>query len=262
MGQRRKAGTGLLCIASFLPDGNKGNDSRLRTAQASRALFESYGGILTCISIKFWKDSSAARLAALLRRNKDLAQVTARQDAIPALCLAIVQGCCRGATKRINLFEGANVMTQAHLNLLAGAPEVDGALAKLRTLQVYGTLPGGIPVMARVLAGGAAPVLRRFFFDDTGSTEGDMLFLADIIEARARIPGCERLQVIDGKNRNWLDEVPRPTRIRLLRALLPTSIKLPFFTWCRALQACFCERQAPYLTTLDVCLGDDVAGFS
>jgi len=127
-------------IASFLPD----TDSRLRTAEASRALFESYGGILTCISIKFWKESSAARLAALVRRNKELAQVTARQDAIPALCLAIVQGCCRGV-ERINLFEGANVMTQAHLNLLAGALDVDGVLAKLRTLQVYGTLPEGFP---------------------------------------------------------------------------------------------------------------------
>ena len=41
--------------------------------------------------------------------------------------------------ERINLFERANVMTQAHLNLLAGALEVDGALTRLKTLEVYCT---------------------------------------------------------------------------------------------------------------------------
>ena len=48
----------------------------------------------------------------------------------------------------------------------------------------------------------------------------------------------------------------------LLRALLPSAKKLPSFTWRRDFQACFRERQAPYLMALDVCLGDDVAGFS
>jgi hypothetical protein len=55
----------------------------------------------------------------------------------------------------INLFEGENVMTQANLNLLAGALEVDGALAGLETLQVHCTLPSGLSVLARVLARGA-----------------------------------------------------------------------------------------------------------
>jgi hypothetical protein len=31
-------------IASFLPDGNKGNASRLRVSEVSRAMLESYGG--------------------------------------------------------------------------------------------------------------------------------------------------------------------------------------------------------------------------
>jgi hypothetical protein len=42
-----------ICIASFIPDGSKGDESRLRVAEASRALFENYGGTLTCIRIKF-----------------------------------------------------------------------------------------------------------------------------------------------------------------------------------------------------------------
>ena len=101
------------CIASFLPDGNKGNESRLRTAEATRALFESYGGTLNNISLQYREDSSAARFAALLRRNNELAYVILyQQEAIPAFCLAIVQGCCRGV-ERIDLYEGANVMMQA-----------------------------------------------------------------------------------------------------------------------------------------------------
>ena len=54
------------CISSFLPDGNKGNDSRLRVAAASRALLEAYGGSLIKVRLRFIKGSSAARLAALL----------------------------------------------------------------------------------------------------------------------------------------------------------------------------------------------------
>ena len=52
-----------------------------------------------------------------------------------------------------------------------------------------------------------------------------MLALVDMIEARARIPGCERLEVIEGKDKNWLEEVPQPTRIQLLRALLSSAKK-------------------------------------
>lgn len=123
------------CIASFLPDGNKGNDSRLRVSEASCALLNTYGDRLNRMHLGYVAESSTGRLAALLRRNNKLAEVTARQqDAIPALCLAIVQGCCRGV-KRIDLVQGETVMTQTHLNLLAGALEVDGALAGLRIFQ-------------------------------------------------------------------------------------------------------------------------------
>lgn len=89
-----------------------------------------------------------------------------------------------------------------------------------------------------------------------------MISLADMIEARGRIPGCERLEAIDRRGENWLDNVPRPTRIRLLRILLPSAKELPSFTWRRDFQACFRGRHAPYLTALNVDLGDDVAGFS
>jgi len=48
----------------------------------------------------------------------------------------------------------------------------------------------------------------------------------------------------------------------MLRGLLPSVKVLPAFTWRRAFQACFRERQAPYLMALSVYLGDDVSGFS
>jgi len=184
-----------------------------------------------------------------------------QQEAIPAFCQAIVQGCCRGV-ERIYLSEGETVMTQAHLNLLAGALEVNGALVRLSTLQVYCTLPRGLSMLARVLAGGTAPLLQDLYFDASGSNKTDMTSIADMIEARARIPGCKRIGNIDGKDCHWFEAVPRPTQIRMLRGLLPSAKVLPAFTWRRAFQACFRERQAPYLTALSVYLGDDVSGFS
>lgn len=83
-------------IAAFLPDGDSGTVSRLRLSEVSRAQFESYGGSLTRLSLSYVPDSTAARLVALLRRQTRLAYIfTEKQESIPALCEAIVQGCCR-----------------------------------------------------------------------------------------------------------------------------------------------------------------------
>ena len=54
-------------IASFLPDSNGvGKNCRLRVSEVSRALLESYGGSLTCVSVHLTQEASAVRLAALL----------------------------------------------------------------------------------------------------------------------------------------------------------------------------------------------------
>ena len=55
-------------IASFLPDGDRRKDTRLRVSEVSRALLEAYGGSLTCVSFHTGTHS-VARLAALLRRR-------------------------------------------------------------------------------------------------------------------------------------------------------------------------------------------------
>ena len=142
------------CVASFLPDGNKkAKDSRLRVAEASRVLLEPYGGSLTRLSLKH-NDSSAARLAALLRRQKMLAEVVvSEQGAIPALCQAIVQGCCRGVEKLdLPCFNG--VGRNDHTNLLAGALEVEETLPALTTLWCC-QMPGVLPKLTKALMGGA-----------------------------------------------------------------------------------------------------------
>ena len=41
-------------IASFLPDGNKKHDSRLRVSEASRALLDFYGGSLDRMWISYF----------------------------------------------------------------------------------------------------------------------------------------------------------------------------------------------------------------
>ena len=126
------------CISSFLSDGNKRNDSRLRVAEASHALLEAYGGSLTKVKLRFRERSSAGRLAALLRKNEQLAEVSVRQqEAIAAFCQAIVQGCGRGVESIIVPRERDSALTKERSNLLAGALEVHGALPALRSLRLH-----------------------------------------------------------------------------------------------------------------------------
>jgi len=125
------------CIASFLPDGDEGGDcGRLRVSEVSRPLVEFYGGTLTIIYIFHREGSSAARLAALLRRQgqgKHVEVTLCGQESIPAFCQAIVQGCCPGIEKLV-CCRGQPSMTQANWGLLAGALKLDGALAGLKNL--------------------------------------------------------------------------------------------------------------------------------
>lgn len=49
------------------------------------------------------------------------------------------------------------------------------------------------------LAGGVAPSLEEFFFDEGEFSEDEVISLAGMVEARARIPGCKGLERIDGQ---------------------------------------------------------------
>lgn len=149
-------------IASFLPDGNGTEGSRLRVSEVSAALLDSYGGSLTQMFLQCGRGSDTTRLIALLRWHKYLAKlVVKKQNAIPALCQAIIEGCCRGV-ESIEVSVGDTVVTPNRLNALAGALELDGALPSLRALCIDCSLtPGALPVVARALAGGSSPLLQH-----------------------------------------------------------------------------------------------------
>jgi len=183
-------------IASFLPDGDERQASRLRLSEVSRTLFESYGGSLTKIWLSYVDDSSNARLVALLRRQPLLAEVT--------------------------------------LN--------------------YEMTPDGLSNLARALMGGTAPQLQDLGMGGIGSfNKGyDMVIIADMLEARASIPGCARFKSLRVGNYRWFDDASLETQIRLLRVLLPSIERLPDLSWKRGFVDCFCEVQAPFLTDLEL----------
>ena len=71
-------------VSFFLPAGDWGNGSRLRVSEVSRALLSSHGTSLTRIIIRFVESSSTGRLTYLLRRLRNVKEVTVNeQEAIP-----------------------------------------------------------------------------------------------------------------------------------------------------------------------------------
>ena len=169
-----------------------------------------------------------------------------------------------------------DILTWERLNLLAGALEVEGALSALRILDVgCGLNRDGISKLARALKEGTSPLLQelRFGWDAAPHieelprnfptpTENDLLALADMVEARANIPGCERLKILGGNPPWWLHDGSLPTLCRLLRALLPSAKALPHLMWDGAFEACFRETQPLLLTALEVELSNaDSADF-
>jgi len=249
-------------IASSLPDGNKASDSRLRVSEVSRATLESYGDTVIRMNLRFVEDSGAAALVALLRRQEKLERVVVdEQEAIPSLCLAIVQDCCR-RLQEIKLgswrADVNAVLTRHQSDLLAAAFEKDAALSALRILHVNYTLaPDGVSKLTRALRRGTAPQRQDLhfpFLPDARCRDDKMTAVADMLEARARIPGCKRLERFN-VNRCWLSGGLLATRIRLLRVLLPSILDLPdMLTWNQAYEPSFIEARAPYVTALDVCL--------
>lgn len=103
-------------IATFLPDGNKmQKDSRLRISDAPRALVKRYGGSLTRLAFRHVEGSSVARLGALLQRQQNRYEVVVKKHAvIPAICQAILNGCCHRVER---LYISADV-TDGGLHLL------------------------------------------------------------------------------------------------------------------------------------------------
>lgn len=69
-----------------------------------------------------------------------------------------------------------------------------------------------------------------------------------MIEARARLPECKRLEYFDLElGWCWLNHVWPATQVRLLRALLPSLKKFGTFKWQSAYEQYFLESKAPRL---------------
>jgi len=198
-------------IASFLPDGDKAKDSRLRMSEVSRALLLSYGGTLTCLRVRHVEGEEAARLFALLRRQRKPAEVIVASEHISAFCQAIVEGCCRTVEKlELILPDSHPYLTNECTDLLAKAIAMGGLLPALRTSFVRGYSTQKERAcwakLAEVLAEGAAPQLRRITFHTSFDKSG-IVVLADMLEARARISGCKRFQRFGiGNDGDWLDD--------------------------------------------------------
>lgn len=131
-----------------------------------------------------------------------------------------------------------------------------GALPELRSLSLQCKSTRGVLCeLASALIGGTSPQLQELtlsiHFDDN-----ELVFLAEILEARARTPGCKRLERFQGCQ-GWLDNVSLPARIRILRVLLPSVKDLGQCEWRHGFEACFHEVQAPCLMTFAVWLGYD-----
>ena len=170
-------------IASFLPDDNRRKGNRLRVSMVSHALRESYGGTLTCAAIFARAGRSAAQLAALLQRQKYLKTVILNQlQVIPAYPWP-----SHGYHLSINKVE--------HMNALALALNMKGMLPALKRLDWH-VKSGDNIQLVRELSTGTVPLLRHLNLLPVPVTDEGLDSLSDILEARARIPGCQKLNPI------------------------------------------------------------------
>lgn len=226
--------------------------------EVCRAVPFSYGTSFRSIFLHYVEGHSSARLTNLLRRLRNIVEVIVKeQEAIPALSISILKGCCH-RVEMLDLSMENSVLTQQQLYLLEAVLEADEVLPELKCLKFHCTfMDDGLPRLARALASGSAPQLQYFLFNDTDCHEDDLIAI-DMVEARARILGCHRLDILCRNSAIWLDRA---------------SVKLKFdscMPYCRPLRSsrnshfepCFLEKQAPYLLNFSVRIENDGTLFS
>lgn len=110
------------------------------------------------------------------------------------------------------------------------------------------------------LASDTAPRLEKIHFNGVRLNDADLDAIAAMLEARARIVGCKRIECLKYSQGDF-DRASLATRIRLLRALLPSVKELPFLNWENAIESCFLELKAPYVHSFTTCLANEEAVF-
>ena len=139
---------------------------------------------------------------------------------------------------------------------MATAMQLHGTLDALEVLRFHTTTAhwprGAIQHLAGALASGAAPTLRHLDLHEisaTNMTHEDMEALVAMVETRATLSACRPLEILEPCFK--LSRLPRDTRRRLVRALLPSVTEMAF-PWDNAYNEDVRIHGAPHLKTFDV----------
>lgn len=128
----------------------------------------------------------------LLRQKKLKSVILYQQEALFAFSLAIAWGGTGGVTYvKIQL----ESITAEQMNALALAFKVKRALPALQRL-AWLIKSGDIVDLARALSTGTVPLLRDLNLLPAPVSDGGLNSLSRMLEMRALIPGCERLNLI------------------------------------------------------------------
>lgn len=141
------------------------------------------------------------------------------------------------------------------MHALALALKMKGALPALKRLDWLIKYDDSLE-LARALSTGTVLLLRQLNLLSFPVTEEGLNSLSDMLDARARILGCQRLNLIHPANHKWLDYGSLATRIRLWSAVLPATEQLPLFTWNTQFEPCFRDLR-PSFTSLHLRIPND-----
>jgi len=93
--------------------------------------------------------------------------------------------------------------------------------------------------------------------------DDDLDSIADMLKRRAGNPRCKPLESIDHEytSSDWFNEASKEKQVQISRALLPFAKDLPLLNWNPFFDACFHEKQAPYLTDISICVSSEGDGY-
>jgi len=163
-------------------------------------------------------DRDVARLCAMLRRQHGLLTLSAPLDSLAALSMAIVQGACRGLQEL--LVDAEDDDQEVFFRYLAAAIQASDTLPKLEAIHIKGSRSGKrLDYLLKALASGAAPSLRRFYYDYPDLDVGEVEDLVGMVEARRS--DCQSISALDWK---WLAGAEYQTQLnQLLPIVLPSA---------------------------------------
>lgn len=236
-------------------------NDRVRMASVSPALRVLYGSTLDRLHLRSPKGRRMSALASLLQKQRKILLIDVWPLALSAFSVVVAQGCV-AHVQGLALMLPVEEENLVDIDVIAHAMSVQGALQALERLSLaflWQPGQGGVRSLPTITGAlgleGVAPVLRELELDYWPLDNEDMEALAAMIENRARQPDCKRLEILDAGD--WLEEGSEATRLRLLRALLPSLTRLQEPIWHPAYEACVLEMKPVHLTHFGVRVHDD-----